>query len=158
MKSKVLSFGMVFSLVLLSSAWAADILGTWIAKIPEGSGTIEPLRLFQDSLGMVETTFSFKAAGTKLTGTVSDLQGKTAISEGEINGDEISFVAMGKVGGNRIALVYKGKVGLNEINFTRAPKDGTGQPLEFIATREFLRHNDYIPRPISVPVQPPPSR
>lgn len=145
MKSKVLSFGAVFALILFSSAFAADILGNWIAKIP-------------DNWRMAETVFSFKVEGTKLIGTVSDSQGKTAISEGEINGDEISFVVIGSAGGNGATLVYKGKVGLNDIKFTRALKDGTGQPLEFIATREFLRHNDYIPRQISAPEPKLPSR
>jgi hypothetical protein len=145
MKSKVLFLGAAFLLVLFINGWAADLLGNWIAKI---SG--RPWA--------VESVFSFKVDGTKLTGTVSDSRGKTAISEGEINGDEISFTVVGGDAEDGLALEYKGKVGLNEIQFTRKPKDGTGQPQEFVAKREFLRHNDYIQRPVTVPVQPPPSR
>ena len=145
MRSKVLFLVVAFLLILFGEGWAADILGNWIAKIPGSQGTIE-------------IVFSFKVDGTKLTGTASDSRSKTAITEGEINGNEISFTVIGRAADNGMTLEYRGKVGLNEIQFTRKPKDGTGQPQEFIAKREFLRHNDYIQRPMIAPVQPPPSR
>ena len=142
MKGKFLSFGTVFLMILVSSARPADILGTWIARIS-----------FFPEIG--ETVFSFKAEGETLTGTVSFPRGQAAISEGKMHGNEISFFVVGDPGVNGMTAEYKGKVGLNEIKFTRTPKDGTGQALEFIAKREFLRHNDYIQRQIVSPVPPP---
>ena len=153
MKSKIISIGAFLLLALPTSAWAADILGNWIAKV-QGRQSVNlsapPI------LG--ETVFSFKVNGAELTGKVSDPQGETAISEGKINGDEISFVVASSLGGNKLKLVYKGKVSLNEIKFTREEQGGTGQPQEFIAKREFQRNGDVPGRTIWAPVEPPPNR
>jgi len=148
MKSKNLSIGAVVLLALQTSAGAADLFGNWIAQ-----GTVhESLRAQSNPTNawfeaMVETVFSFKVNGTELTGTVADAEGKTAIREGKINGDEISFVVIHSVGGNERKLAYKGQVSLNEIRFTVEAQGLKGQPLEFIAKREFPRHGD-------IPVQP----
>jgi hypothetical protein len=75
-----------------------------------------------------------------LLGTVSNPQGETAISQGKINGDEISFVIR-NLGGNETKLVYKGKIAGDEIKFTREVQGG-GQRQEFIAKREFQRNGD----------------
>ena len=145
MKNKILLIGAVVLLTLLTSVWGADIIGDWIAQVPSRQGT-------------VETVFTFRGHGTELTGTVSDPQGETAISEGKINGDEISFVVVSSLGGNEVKLVYKGKVSLNEIKFTREEQGGMGQPQEFIAKREFQRNGDVPGRTIWAPVEPPPNR
>jgi hypothetical protein len=129
MKSKVLSMAVIAFLALLASVWAADITGTWIARIPGRQGT-------------VRTIFSFKVDGPKLTGTVTDPQGETAISEGKINGDEIAFVVVPSSGRNEMKLVYKGKVAEDEIKFTREMQGRMGQQQEFIAKREFQRNGD----------------
>ena len=142
MKSKILSIGTVISLALLTSLWAADILGNWIVKRPRYA-----------MLG--ETIFSFKEDGTKLTGKVTDPQGEASISEGKINGDAISFAVVRRVGGKEKKLLYEGKVSRNEIKFTCEVQGETGQPEEFTAEREFLRDNDYILRPIVAPAEPP---
>jgi len=134
MKSKILSIGPFLMLALLTSAWAADILGNWIVK-----GRSRQLN--------TETVFSFRVSGTELTGTVSGAEGETTIREGKINGDEISFVVIRSVLGNEMKLAYKGKVALGEIKFVRTVEGGTGKPQEFIAVREFPRDGD-------IPVQP----
>jgi hypothetical protein len=154
MKNKIPSIGAVVLLALLTSVWAADIFGKWIAQVQtyeQADASAGPY-----SLLLGETIFSFKVDGTKLTGTVSDPQGETAISEGKINGDEISFVVVIRsFGGNERKLVYKGKVSLNEITFTREVAGGMRQPQEFIAKREFPRHGDVPVRSIQVPVERP---
>jgi hypothetical protein len=148
MKRKILSIGAGVLLTLQTSVWAADIFGNWIAP-----GTLHERLRTQGNLtntwfeAMVETVFSFKVNGTELTGTVADAEGKTAIREGKINGDEISFVVIHSVGGNERKLAYKGQVSLNEIMFTVEGQGLKGQPMEFIAKREFPRHGD-------IPVQP----
>lgn len=142
MKNKILSIGAVVLMALPTSVWAADIIGKWITQAPGGQWT-------------VETVFSFKVNGTKLTGTVSNPQGETAISEGKIEGDEISFIVIRRFGGNTMKLIYKGKVGLNEIKFTREVEGGIGQSEEFIAKREFPRNGDVPVRTIGVPVDLP---
>jgi len=145
MKNKILWIGAVVLLALLTSIWASDIFGKWIAQVPSREGT-------------VETVFSFRANRTKLTGTVANPQGETAISEGKINGNEISFIVIRSFGENEMRLVYKGKVDLNEIKFMRETQGGMGQPQEFIAKREFQRNNGFVPVPALVPIQPPPPK
>ena len=142
MKTKILSIGMVISLALLTSLWAADLLGNWIVKMGHR-------RMLS------ETIFSFKEDGTKLTGKVTDFQGEADISEGKINGDTISFAVVRRVGGKEEKLLYEGKVSLNKIRFTCEVVGERRQPEEFIAEREFLRDNDYIQRPATAPPQPP---
>lgn len=129
MKNKIVSIGAVVLLALLASVWAADIRGKWFVQM-------------LGRQGKTETTFNFRVDGTKLTGTVTDPQGETAISDGKINGDEISFVVIRSFGGKEMKLVYKGKVALNEIKFTREVQSGMGQPQEFVAKREFQRNGD----------------
>ena len=129
MKTKIPLIRMVAVLAFFTSAWGADIFGRWIAKTEGRQGT-------------VETIFNFKAEGTTLTGTVSSRQGETAISEGKIEGDDISFVVIRNSRGNQRKLLYKGKVSGDEIKFTRETEGATGQPREFIAKREFQRDGD----------------
>jgi hypothetical protein len=146
MKNQILLIGAVVFLALPTSAWAADIFGNWIAQVP-------------GEWGKVETVFSFKAHGAQLTGTVSDLHGETAISEGKINGDEISFVVIHNWGENEVRMAYRGKVNLNEIKFTREIQGAMRQTQEFTAKREFQRNQDVpvqIQRAVPTPVPPPP--
>ncbi len=143
MKNRILPIGSILLLALMTSVWAADIMGKWIAKIPI-QGSQGNIGTGFGSSGIGETIFSFKANGTILAGTVTSSQGEIPISEGKINGDEISFVVIRSFGGSETKLIYEGKVGLNEILFkckTQAGP-GTGQRYEFIAKREFPRHGD----------------
>lgn len=168
MKNKIFLIGVLLMPVLLMSVEAADIFGNWIVRMPEGEeqsrgiiGHKEPTELFERAIAIRETVFSFKAEGTKLTGKVSDAQGESAIRDGKINGDEISFVVIRNPGGKERKLIYKGKVGLNEIKFTVEAQNGTIPPVEFIAKREFQRNQDIplrLSEPVPVPVPPPPRR
>jgi len=140
MKNKILWMAAFTLLACLSSGWAADLAGSWIAKI---SGR----------QGIVETFFDFKVDGTVLTGTVSDPRGKTTISAGIINGDEISFFVIRNRNGREEKLKYKGKVSDDEIKFTRESGD-RGQPQEFVAKREFLRNGDIPLQKTQRPIDP----
>ena len=111
MKIKALLIGTVGLLILVGSAWAADITGTWVAQIEGRQGTRE-------------NTFNFKVDGTKVTGTMTATMGETAISEGKIEGDELSFVIIRSFGENEAKILYKGKVSGDEIKFTREFQGG----------------------------------
>jgi hypothetical protein len=97
------------------TAAAADVSGNWIAQIPGRQGAT------------TETTFTFKAEGAKLTGSVTNQMGEQAISEGQVSGDDISFATITKRNEMEIKMVYKGKVAGNEIQFTRT-REGGGAP------------------------------
>lgn len=124
MRGKFIAVGAMV-LLALSSAWAADVAGKWVAHVPGGQG---------DS----EITLVLKADGEKLTGTINNsLQpGDVEISEGKISGDEISFSLMRNIGGNEMKVVWKGKISGDEIKFTRTAQGGAGgAPTEIVAKR-----------------------
>ena len=88
------------------TAAAADIAGTWKASAEGPNGSLE-------------RTFVFKVDGAKLTGeTTSAMMGKSVITEGKVEGDNLSFTITGKIGDNELKLSYKGKVTGNEIELT----------------------------------------
>jgi hypothetical protein len=107
MRTKSLLIGAVAVLALLASAWAADVTGKWVAQTPGRDGATS------------ETTFSLKVEGTVLTGTMTNPRGESTISEGKVNGDEISFMIVRKMGENEIRTLWKGKIAGDEITFTR---------------------------------------
>ncbi len=114
MRNRIVAMGAVI-LLALASAWAADVTGKWVAQV-------------QGRQGMSENTFTFKVEGTTLTGTLATPQGETAISDGKVNGDEISFVIVRKFNENEFKILYKGKVAGDEIKFTREFQGGMGGP------------------------------
>ncbi|HTS26527.1 MAG TPA: hypothetical protein VMH81_11680 [Bryobacteraceae bacterium] len=87
------------------TASAADVDGSWKAAIETPNGTIE-------------TTFTFKADGDKLTGKVSNQMGDTEIQDGKISGSDVSFVVVRNFQGNEFKLSYKGKVSGNEMKLS----------------------------------------
>ena len=110
---------------ITAAAWAADVSGKWVAQVPGRNGQSR------------ETTFNFKVDGTTLTGTVSGRQGDTPISDGKVNGDDLSFTVAVSFNGNDVKLTYKGKASGDEIKFTRTVEGGGGgmPPQEFTAKR-----------------------
>src|SRR5215467_6017093 len=123
MESRSVFLCACFVLACVAMAWAADVNGKWVAQVPGRGGQTR------------ETTFNFKADGSKLTGTVSGMQGDNQISDGKISGDDISFTVALSMGGNDVKLLYKGKVSGDEIKFTRTRDGGTQPPQEFTAKR-----------------------
>ena len=123
MKFRVVILTAVMVLAAIALSLAAGVDGKWVAQVPGRGGQTR------------ETTFTFKVDGTKLTGTVSGMQGEVPISDGKVNGDEISFTQSIEVQGNSIKLLYTGKVSGDELKMTRK-RDGSDQPAaEFTAKR-----------------------
>lgn len=107
MKVRILLVGAAALLILLASAWAADVTGKWVAET-------------QGMQGPSQTTFVFKVEGTAVTGTVTTARGDSEISEGKIEGDTITFAVVRKrQDGSEMKTVWKGKVAGDEIKFTR---------------------------------------
>jgi hypothetical protein len=115
MKFKALSVLAVVLLVMLVSAWAADVSGKWVAEM-------------QGRQGPTQTTFTFKVEGAKLTGTVSSPMGDMEISDGKVEGNNISFAVVREFNGNKMTQLYKGVVSGDEIKFTRDMQGGMGGP------------------------------
>lgn len=106
---------------------AAGIDGKWDAKV-------------KSPRGEQQYAFMFKADGMNLTGTVSGGRGgESAIQEGMIHGDEVSFKQHIAFGDREITFVYSGKLAEDSIEFTRkaegGPGGGQGREMTFTATR-----------------------
>ena len=99
----VLTMALVFAL----AAPAADVAGKWKAEMKTPSGDVRT------------SEFTFNVDAGKLTGTVSGARGGPAeISEGTVNGDDVSFVVVRKFQDREFKSQYKGKVSGGEIKFT----------------------------------------
>jgi hypothetical protein len=115
----------VLILVGLVCVYAADITGKWTTQ-------------FDSQVGVQKYAFEFKVEGAKLTGTaiskVADAaEVKTALTEGVVNGDDITFVENLDYSGQQLKITYKGKIAGDEIKFSR---DVAGQGGEtFVAKR-----------------------
>ena len=97
--------------------FGADATGKWTAS-------------FETQIGTQNYTYDFKVEGGKLTGTAKSQFGESAIAEGVVKGDEISFVENLDFQGQALRVVYKGKISGDEIKFTRNVAD--------IATEELV--------------------
>lgn len=95
---------LLFAFVMLAcAAWAEEIAGKWKATA-EGPN------------GQMERTFDFKVDGTKLTGeTVSSFAGRSVISNGKVNGNEITFSIVIEFQGEKMDVTYKGTVAGDKI-------------------------------------------
>jgi len=107
--------------ILAVAAMAAEIAGKWKSELPARDGTPQV------------TIYTFKVDGDKLTGTISGRQSDTAISEGKISGDEISFVVVRSMGGEERKIQYKGKVVGDELKLSIT--FGDNPPREIVAKR-----------------------
>ena len=105
------------------AAFAADVTGKWVAQVPGRNGQAR------------EMVINLKAEGNTLTGTISGRRGEMQISDGKIDGDNISFTQTMEFNGNSMKFIYKGKISGDEIKFTREREGGEGQAAEFTAKR-----------------------
>jgi hypothetical protein len=108
-------FSVVVGLLLLTGfAFAADIDGKW-------SGTITGMD--------IPIEFKFKAEGEKLTGVHIINEQETAIENGKIDGDKISFSVTLDFG----KFEHKGVISDDQIKMTY--DDGSGQSGEIIVKK-----------------------
>jgi hypothetical protein len=122
MKKTRLSWIVAVLAALATVGQAADVAGKWVAQVPGRGGETR------------ETTFTFKADGENLTGTVSGRQGDVALTDGKLKDDALSFNVAMSFQGNDVKFVYKGKVSGDEIQFTRQ-REGSERSQEFTAKR-----------------------
>jgi opacity protein-like surface antigen len=119
--------GVLLAVLILAGlfcVYAADITGKWTAQ-------------FDSQVGVQKYVFDFKVDGTTLTGVAnSDIggaQAKTPITEGTVNGDDVSFVENLDYQGMQLKITYKGKISGDEIKFSRTVGDQGGET--FVAKR-----------------------
>jgi hypothetical protein len=118
---------LAFGAVTLAQAQdkKVDVTGTWKTSFTNQNGQVR------------QTTIKLKAEGEKLTGTVSGRQNDTAIEEGKIKGDEISFQVTREFNGNKVTTKYTAKVSGDLLKGkSESQRDGQPRTREFVAKKE----------------------
>ena len=106
-------------------AAAADVTGKWTAEIPGRNGNTQ------------NVTFNLKADGSAVTGNMATPRGEAPITDGKVDGDNISFNVVRKVQDNEITMKYKGKVEGDSIKFTQTTNfNGNERTSEFTAKKQ----------------------
>ena len=113
MKTKLFLTLAIMLALFTTSAFAADVSGKWTSEMKGRDGETRT------------QTFTFKQDGSKLTGNLSSPMGDREISEGKVDGDNISFVMKFERDGNEMKIPYTGKVSGNEIQFKTESPRGT---------------------------------
>jgi hypothetical protein len=124
MKFRFLSLLALMGVFVLAAA-AADITGKWTAEIPGRNGNTQ------------NVTFNLKADGASLTGNMATPRGEAPISDGKVDGNNVSFNTVMKMQDNEITMKYKGKVEGDTIKFTRTVNfNGNERTTEFTAKKQ----------------------
>ncbi len=100
---------LVFALGAVT-VFAADFNGKWSAQV-------------QGRRGTQNITFDFHVDGSTLTGKVTTERGDTDISNGTVDGDNISFDQVMTFNGNERKIHYTGKADGDTIHFSRQMGD-----------------------------------
>lgn len=109
-------------LLMLGPLLGADLDGTW-------KGTAET------SVGPLTRTFTFHTDGTKFTGeTVSDMVGKSEITNGKINGSQVSFDVVIEYNGEKMNLHYEGQLKGAELKLS-VDVAALGGKIEYVAKK-----------------------
>jgi opacity protein-like surface antigen len=119
MLRKLALAALVFALGSVT-ALAADFNGKWTAEV-------------QGRMGTQTVTFDFHVDGSTVTGKVTTPRGESDISDGKVDGDNISFVQVVNFNGNEMKINYTGKADGDTIKFSRQMNDRPAA--EFVAKR-----------------------
>lgn len=113
---------MCFALTV--SLLAADPSGLWKAEFQGPQGNT------------IHSSIALKANGGSLTGTVEGMRGKpTPISDGKIDGNELTFTVVRHWQGVDIKTYYRGVLKKDVIHFTVTREGGQAAGEEFDAKR-----------------------
>jgi hypothetical protein len=130
--TKKLLFVMTILLVASFALLAADVSGKWTFEQPGRGGN--PGR---------PVTMTLKAEGSTLTGSMPGMgrggapADPIAISDGKVDGNNVSFTVKREFNGNTMITKYEGTVNGDEmkLKITRTGQDGTPMTNEVVAKR-----------------------
>ena len=110
----------IFSLIALLGVFsfvaaAADPTGTYKAEMAGRNGNTQTI------------TITLKADGGTLTGNIANARGEMPISDGKVDGDNISFNQKMKMQDNEITMKWKGKIEGDTLKLTRSMTTPDGQ-------------------------------
>lgn len=102
-------------------ATAADISGTWKAS-------------FETQIGQQNYTYEFVVKESTLTGKAKSDNGESALGDGKVEGDKVTFVEVLNFQGMEVRITYTGTItSADEIKFTRQVGEFATEQL--VATR-----------------------
>lgn len=101
---------LLLAALCLIPAFAADIDGKWAAT-------------YDTQAGSITTTWELKSDGTKLTGKATSSFGDRDITEGKIEGNQVSWVEVINTGDVTVRVVCKGTLNGDEIKLSRIVGD-----------------------------------
>ena len=108
-------------LLLAAPAFAADVDGKWTGTMSTPGGDF-PL------------TFTFKTDGSKLTGSMTGMDGmEIPITNGKVDGNQISYTVTIDFGGMALEMIYKGVVTPAEIKLDMSVFD---MPFQLVVKKE----------------------
>lgn len=117
--------GLLLGVTARAADKPADLTGTWKSSYTNQTGQAR------------ESTFKLKSEGDKLTGTVSGRNSDTAIEDGKIKGDEVSFKVTREFNGNKMVIKYHGKVSGDTITGkSESERDGQPQKRDWVAKKQ----------------------
>jgi len=130
--TKKLLFVMTILLVTSFALMAADVSGKWTFEQPGRGGN--PGR---------PVTITLKAEGSTLTGSMPGMgrggapADPIAITDGKVDGNNVSFTVKREFNGNTMITKYEGTVNGDEmkLKITRTGQDGTPMTNEVVAKR-----------------------
>jgi len=131
--TKKLLFVVTILLVASFALMAADVSGKWTFEQPGRGGN--PGR---------PVTITLKADGAKLTGSVPGMgrggdnpPPPTEITDGKVDGNNVSFTVKREFNGNTMVQKYEGTVSGDEmkLKITRTGQDGTPMTNDVVAKR-----------------------
>lgn len=102
-------------------SFAADIDGKWTGQI-------------QGRRGVQTQTLMLKSSDNTLTGTVQGRGRPAEITNGKIDGDNVSFTVIREFGNNQITEEYKGTISGSEMKLTFSR--GRGGPVQVTYKKE----------------------
>jgi len=150
MRLKMIAVAVSVLCLMVGSAFAADVTGTWVAEIappqsgPGGSPSGGPGG-GPGGGGPMKFTFNLKAKGSSLSGTmIGPMGNENEIIDGKIDNDNVSFAVKVNRMGNEMKINYKGTVSGDEMKLTYTMEGGMGgppggggmPPMELIAKRQ----------------------
>lgn len=124
MNSRSASIRWIIALAALTLwvSFAADIDGKWTGQI-------------QGRRGPQTQTLTLKASDNTLTGSIEGGRGgPVEISDGKIDGSNVSFNVVREFQGNKVTQAYKGSISGNELKLTVS--GGRGEPAEVTYKKE----------------------
>ncbi len=110
----------VLSFVFAMTAFCADLTGKWKGSMPGRDGNAR------------EISFDFKADGAKLTGSMMGPMGnEIEISDGKVDGQDLSFKVVLEFNGNAMSLNYTGKLEGDDLKL-KMQREGAPRAMEMI--------------------------